>query len=91
MYFDTTGTRPALFLCLSHTHTHSYSHTHTQNRVSDAVEVMKSVRFPNMSREYLLHIVETEDLIKEDPQCLQMVGHLATLQNSLRSRRAPLL
>ena len=74
-----------------YTHTLIFTHTHTQNRVSDAVEVMKSVRFPNMSREYLLHIVETEDLIKEDPQCLQMVGQLGTLQNSLRSRRAPLL
>ena len=46
-----------------------------QSRRSDAVEVMKSIRFPNMSRDTLLNIVETEDIIKENPQCLQMVNH----------------
>ena len=50
-----------------------------QKRASDAVEVMKSIRFPNMSREYLLHVVETEDIIKENPQCLQMVSKPHTL------------
>jgi hypothetical protein len=44
-----------------------------ENRASDVLEVMKSVRFPNMSREYLLHITETEDIVKENPQCLQML------------------
>lgn len=38
------------------------------------MEVLKSVRFPNMSRDYLLHIVETEDMIKENSECLQMVS-----------------
>lgn len=48
-------------------------HVPTQGRMESAVEVLKSVRFPSMSRDYLLRIVETEDIIKENSECLQMV------------------
>lgn len=48
-------------------------HISPQGRLESAVEILKSVRFPNMSRDYLLRIVETEDIIKENSECLQMV------------------
>ena len=38
-----------------------------------ALEVFKSVRFPSMSKDYLMHIVDHEPLMKEDPDLLQLV------------------
>ena len=58
----------------THTHT-TKTHIHTQGRTGDAaVEVLKSVRFPNMSRDYLMHIVDTEQIIKQNSECLKMVS-----------------
>ena len=50
-----------------------------QGRRDGAVAVMKSVRFPSMSRDYLLHITETEDIIKNNSECLQMVSSIYNL------------
>lgn len=38
-----------------------------------ALEVLKNVRFPSISRDYLMHIVDHEPLMKEDPDLLQLV------------------
>lgn len=38
-----------------------------------APQVFKKVRFPSMSRDFLLHIVDNEPLIKEDPDLLEQV------------------
>lgn len=43
-------------------------------RTNCALEVLKNVRFPSMSRDYLMHIVDHEPLIKEDPDLLQLVS-----------------
>lgn len=59
---------------LSRMHHSTPAHMHTQGRKGGVVEVLKSVRFPNMSRDYLLHIVETEEIIKDNSECLQMVS-----------------
>ncbi len=43
-------------------------------RKSHAAKVFAKVRFPSMSRDFLLHIVDHEPLIKEDPDLVQQVG-----------------
>ena len=43
-------------------------------RKNCALEVFKSVRFPSMSRDYLMYIVDNESLIKDDPDLLQLVS-----------------
>ncbi len=48
-------------------------------RKSCASEVFAKVRFPSMSRDFLLHIVDHEPLIKADPDLLQQVGSHCTL------------
>ena len=48
-------------------------HYDVDKRKEHAVEVFKNVRFPSMSRDYLLHIVDNEEIIKEDPDLLQQV------------------
>ena len=49
-------------------------HYDVSKRKEHAVEVFKNVRFPSMSRDYLMHIVDNETLIKEDPDLLQQVS-----------------
>lgn len=44
-----------------------------EKRKEHAPVVFKHVRFASMSRDYLLHIVDHEPFIKEDPDCLQQV------------------
>lgn len=44
-----------------------------EKRKKCALEVFKNVRFPSMSKDYLMHIVDHESLIKEDPDLLQLV------------------
>lgn len=44
-----------------------------EKRRKYALDVFKNVRFPGMSKEYLMHIVDNEPLIKEDPDLLQLV------------------
>ena len=48
-------------------------HYNMSKRKEYAVEVFKNVRFPSMSRDYLMYIVDNEELIKEDPDLLQQV------------------
>ena len=50
--------------------------------------LFKSVRFPSMSREYLMHIVDHEPLIQNDPNCLQLL--IDALQCHMTSVRATL-
>lgn len=45
-----------------------------EKRKKYALEVLKSVRFSNMSKDYLMYIVDHEPLIKEDPDLLQLVS-----------------
>ena len=45
-----------------------------EKRKEHAPIVFKHVRFASMSRDYLLHIVDHEPFIKEDPDCLQQVN-----------------
>ena len=45
-----------------------------EKRRTHAPQVFEKVRFPSMSRDFLLHIVDHELLIKEDPDLLQQVG-----------------
>ena len=59
---------------LTVTFTRLHTCTHTQARAGDAGKVLKSIRFPNMSRDFLLHIVETEEIVKGNSDCLQMVS-----------------
>ncbi len=47
-----------------------------EKRRKYALEVFKSVRFPSMSKDYLMHIVDNESVIKEDPDLLQLVSYL---------------
>ena len=42
-------------------------------RKKHALEVFKGVRFPSVSKDYLMNIVDNEPLIKEDPDLLQLV------------------
>lgn len=42
-------------------------------RKQHSLEVFKTVRFSSMSKECLMHIVDNEPLIKEDPDLLQLV------------------
>lgn len=48
-------------------------HYDMSKRKEHAAEVFKNVRFPSMSRDYLMYIVDNEELIKEDPDLLQQV------------------
>lgn len=50
--------------------------------------LLKSVRFPSMSREYLMYIVDHEPLIQNDPDCLQLL--IDALQSHMSSMRATL-
>ena len=45
-----------------------------EKRREHAPIVFIHVRFASMSRDYLLHIVDHEPVIKEDPDCLQQVN-----------------
>ncbi len=51
-------------------------HYDMSKRKEHAVEVFKNVRFPSMSRDYLMYIVDNEELIKEDPDLLQQVSNV---------------
>lgn len=58
-------------------------------RREHAATVLKNVRFPCMARDYLLHIVDNEALVKEDPDCLQQLiealqTHVSTKHSMLR-------
>jgi hypothetical protein len=56
-------------------------------RAGDAGKVLKSIRFPNMSRDFLLHIVETEEIVKGNSDCLQMlIDALESLVSGNRTR-----
>lgn len=45
-----------------------------EERKKHSLEAFKSVRFPSMSKDYLMHIVDNEVLIKEDPDLLELVS-----------------
>ena len=49
-------------------------HYDVRKRKEHAVAVFKNVRFSSMSRDYLMYIVDNEEIIKEDPDLLQQVS-----------------
>lgn len=55
-------------------------------RKMHAVKLFKNVRFPSIEREYLMHIVDHEPVIRNDPDCLQML--IDALQSHMTSARA---
>lgn len=66
------------------------NHNPTQ-RKSKAIEVFQYVRFPSMNREYLLHIVDNEPIIRDDPDCLQMLitaleSHVSSVRGTLKKK-----
>ena len=44
-----------------------------EHRKKHALELFRCVRFPSIPKEYLMHIVDNEPLIQEDPDLLQLV------------------
>ena len=65
----------------------------SDRRKEHAATVFKNIRFPNISREYLLHIVDNEPLIKDDPDCLQQLidalsCHVTAVRTTLRKSMA---
>ena len=50
-----------------------------ERRREHAPAVFRHIRFPSMSRDYLMHIVDHETFIKEDPDCLQQVGEIISI------------
>lgn len=52
----------------------AWVHHDLEKRRQHAVSVLKAIRLPSMSRDYLMHIVDSEVLIKEDPDLVQMVS-----------------
>lgn len=47
-----------------------------EKRRKHSLKVFKSVRFPSMSRDYLMYIVDNEPFMKEDPDLLQLVSRM---------------
>ena len=62
-----------------------------EERREHAPEVFKNVRFPSISRDYLMHIVDNEPFIKEDPDCLQQLIdaleiHVSSIRSTMRRK-----
>ncbi len=60
-------------------------HHDPRKRKQHAPLVFKNVRFPSMSRDYLMHIVDSEPFIKEDTDCLQQL--IEALETHVSSTR----
>lgn len=61
-------------------------HFSPESRRQHASLAFSRVRFPSMQRDYLLHIVDSEPFIKEDPDCLQqLIDALETHVSSMRA------
>lgn len=65
-----------------------------------ALEVLSNVRFPSINRDYLVHITDNEAIIRDDPDCLQLVitaieSHMSnvrgTLMRKMKSENSKLL
>ncbi len=54
----------------------SWVHSKLEKRRMHSYKVFKSVRFPSISKDYLMKIVDSEPIIKEDPDLLQLVRYL---------------
>ena len=59
-------------------------HYNVSKRKEHTAEVFKNVRFPSMSRDYLMYIVDNEELIKEDPDLLQQVRNECSINKYSR-------
>ena len=53
----------------------SWVYNKFEKRRKYSYEIFKSVRFPSISKDYLMKIVDNEPLIKEDPDLLQLVSY----------------
>ena len=59
-----------------------------EERHHDALQVLQNVRFPSMNKDYLLHIVDHEDIIINEPDCLSLL--IDALQAHVPSERGTL-
>lgn len=57
-------------------------------RLPMTLEVMQNVRFPSMNKDYLMHIVDNEDVVRNDPECLNLL--IQALKSHVPSERATL-
>ena len=59
-----------------------------ESRVPQALAVLQNVRFPSMNRDYLMYIVDNEEIVGNDPDCLNLL--IQALQSHVPSERATL-
>ena len=59
-----------------------------EERRQHALKVLQNVRFPSMNKEYLMHIVDNEPVIRDDPECLNLL--IQALESHVSSERATL-
>ena len=60
-----------------------------EGRREDAYRVLQTIRFPSMNREYLMHITDNEPIIRDDPNCLQLI--INAIQSHMTSVRGTLM
>lgn len=57
-------------------------------RLSMTLDVFQNIRFPSMNKDYLMHIVDNEDIVRNDPECLNLL--IQALKSHVPSERATL-
>ena len=58
------------------------------DRLEHSFEVLKNVRFPSMNKDYLMHIVDNEEIVRDNPDCLNLL--IQALQSLVPSERGSL-
>ncbi len=66
----------------------SWLNHNRDQRIPYSYEVLKNVRFPSMNKDYLMHIVDNEKIIQDNPDCLNLL--IQALQSHVTSERATL-
>ena len=66
----------------------SWISTDIDDRRSYAHQILSEVRFSSISREYLMHIVDHEPVIRDDPDCLQLA--ISALESHVANERGTL-
>lgn len=59
-----------------------------ENRRASAHQVLQTVRLPSINREYLMHVTDNEAIIRDDPDCLQLIinaiqSHMTNVRGTL--------
>lgn len=62
-----------------------------EERQQYASQILQNVRFPSMNREYLMHISDHEAIIRDDPDCLQLIisaieSHMSNVRGTLKKK-----